>query len=167
MLKLWLLIALPIAALDQWVKRWAYDNLFVSPAQSWLPPPRTLIPGVDLVYVENTGAAFGLLGGGNARLFLIAVSALTAAAIVLAVCKSWICYPFSVISISCVLGGAIGNLTDRILQGYVVDMFEFTFIRFAVFNVADIFITVGGACFILSVLLDEKRKKDAALDENG
>jgi lipoprotein signal peptidase len=57
------------------------------------------------------------------------------------------------------LGGAIGNALDRAAAGYVVDMFEFVFIRFAVFNVADIFITFGGLLFCLHVLLKEYGQK--------
>jgi signal peptidase II len=163
MKKFWLLLSLPIIALDQWVKWWAVQS--ISPARL----PRPFIPGVNLTYVENTGAAFSLFSGGWARWFLVAVSALAAAGIVFAVFKKWVERPFGIVTLGFVLGGAAGNLIDRVVNGYVVDMFEFTFVRFAVFNVADIFITAGGACFVLHMLLFETRKKadNALMDNNG
>ena len=168
MRRLWLLPAVPIAALDQWVKWWATENLLPKVVfSSQLHFTQPFVPGVDLTYVTNTGAAFSMLGGGAARWFLAAVSALAAAAIVVTVCKGWVTRPFGVISLSCVLGGAAGNLIDRVWQGYVVDMFEFTFVKFAIFNVADIFISVGGACLVLYLLLDARKKgPDAGLDKD-
>jgi signal peptidase II len=161
MKKLWLLLSLPIIALDQWVKWWAVQNISLTSARF----PRPFIPGVNLTYVENTGAAFSLLSGGAARWFLVAVSSIAAAGIVYAVFRKWVERPFGIVTLGFVLGGAVGNLIDRVANGYVVDMFEFTFVRFAVFNVADIFITAGGACFVLHMLLTETRKKkDAPVD---
>jgi signal peptidase II len=161
MKKLWLLLAVPIIALDQWVKAWAVINIA---SRSYMPAyPDFFI--VKLTYAENTGAAFSLLGGGGARWFLVAVSSIAAAAIVLAVCRKWVDGTVAVAALGCVLGGALGNLIDRVRLGYVVDMFEFTFMRFAIFNVADVFITTGGACFVLVMLMGEmKRKKHAAMD---
>ena len=58
-----------------------------------------------------------------------------------------ITHPFGAWSMVLVVGGAIGNLIDRVLYGYVVDMFEVLFMNFAIFNVADIFVVVGGIAF--------------------
>ncbi len=161
--KLWLLLALPAVALDQIVKRWVSS---IAAAREHLPVNYPFFPGLNLTYAENTGAAFSLFG--QARWFLVAASVLASGAIILAVCKGWVQGRLGLISISCVLGGALGNLIDRAFQGYVVDMFEFTFISFAVFNVADIFITVGGACFCLYLILESRKKEpDAAVDENS
>ena len=164
MKKLWLLLALPIIAIDQWVKWWADTSLLGDYGAVSVSKP--FIPGVELTYAQNTGAAFSLLSGGGARWFLTAVSTLAVVLIIIAVFKRWVGSLFGVISVSCVLGGAVGNLIDRAVQGYVVDMFAFTFIDFAIFNVADVFITVGGVCFALSAIL-EGRKKNAPVDENG
>ena len=60
------------------------------------------------------------------------------------------------------MAGAIGNCIDRIVCGYVVDMFEFEFMRFPVFNVADIYITVGAVIFCVCILLEKPAKKTAA-----
>ena len=108
-----------------------------------------LIPGIiNMIYVENTGAAFSFLS--DMRWVLVSVSAI--AVVLLAILL--IRYGSKMkllgsLSLACVLGGAIGNLIDRALFGYVVDFFEFAFVRFAIFNVADIFITVGGIVFCL------------------
>ena len=172
MKKLWLLLSLPIIALDQGVKFWAKETLLASgdpfSSRFMIPPPDSLIPGIAFAYAENTGAAFSILSGGGARWFLTIISALAAAAIVYIVCKDWVTSTFGIISISCVLGGAAGNLIDRALRGYVIDMFEFTFMTFAIFNVADIFISVGGACFCVYLLLEMRKvKKNAPVDKNG
>ena len=60
-----------------------------------------------------------------------------------------------------ILGGMLGNLADRIFLGYVVDMIDLTFVRFAVFNVADMFISIGAVFLCISLLLrpDDWRKK--------
>ena len=63
------------------------------------------------------------------------------------------------IAIASIIGGAIGNLIDRILYGYVIDFLRPTFIRFAVFNVADIFVTCGAILFIFILLVFPKEKK--------
>ena len=84
----------------------------------------TLIPGVlELTNIHNNGAAFSILHGKVGR---------------------W--------SVVLVLAGAVGNCIDRILSGYVVDMFNFLFMRFAVFNLADIFIVVAGITLCLHVI---------------
>ncbi len=95
----------------------------------------------SLTYVENRGAAFGILQ--NQRWFFITLTIIICIAIayflIIGRDESLILR----ISLSMILGGAIGNLIDRIKQGYVVDMFHFTFIDFPVFNVADCFIVIG------------------------
>jgi signal peptidase II len=169
MRKLWLLLAVPIVVLDQLVKWWVSPGISECNhchAEDFFPI--SLFPGIELTYAENTGAAFSLLSGGGAIWFLAAVSTLAAVLIIVAVCKRWIWSRFGVIAASCVLGGAVGNLICRVLRGYVVDMFAFTFVDFAIFNVADIFITVGGAGFVLSTILDAKKETaNAPVDENG
>ena len=75
---------------------------------------------------------------------------------------------YEVVPLSLIAGGAIGNLIDRIFYGYVVDMFMFDFVDFAIFNVADIFITLGGIAIIVVLLFFDndnplfKRKNKSA-----
>ncbi|MBQ1465391.1 MAG: signal peptidase II, partial [Eubacteriaceae bacterium] len=63
-----------------------------------------------------------------------------------------------IISLAMILGGALGNMFDRFAYGYVVDFVDFILINFAVFNVADIFITVGGTIFCCCLLFDKEIK---------
>jgi signal peptidase II len=150
-----LLVPAVIAA-DQAMK-WYTIQFVMSLASGY----KELLPGVvRLVYVENRGAAFGMLQ--QARWFFILG---TLAAIVFAVFafwKRWIRGEFGQWAVMLVLSGALGNLIDRVRQGYVVDMFELEFIRFAIFNVADIFISAGGVltCVYL-VFFHEKHKRPA------
>jgi len=94
-----------------------------------------------LTYVENRGAAFGLLQG--QRLVFIVLTMLITAAIVYFLMKIPDKAVFLKTGLSLVLGGAIGNLIDRVRLGYVVDMFDFTLINFPVFNIADSSLVVG------------------------
>ncbi len=105
----------------------------------------------ELTYVENRGAAFGILQN-HREFFLI----LTAVALI---AMAWVYWkipakkkytPLSVILLV-LMAGAIGNMIDRGLQGYVVDFFYFKLIDFPVFNVADIYVTVS--CFVAVILL--------------
>ena len=110
-----------------------------------------LIPGiVHLTHIQNTGAAFSMLS--NMRWVLVAVSAVCSVLLIILVLrfkKPWICR----LCLAAILGGAVGNLIDRFLFGSVTDMFEVEFIKFAVFNVADICITGGAVLFCLCYLV--------------
>ena len=110
-----------------------------------------LIPGiVHLTHIQNTGAAFSMLS--NMRWVLVAVSAVCSVLLIILVLrfkKPWICR----LCLAAILGGAVGNLIDRFLFGSVTDMFEVEFMKFAVFNVADICITGGAVLFCLCYLV--------------
>lgn len=94
-----------------------------------------------LTYIENRGAAFGLLQG--QRTVFIVLTVLMAAAIVYFLIKIPDTAVFLKTGLSLVLGGAIGNLIDRVRLGYVVDMFDFTLINYPVFNIADSSLVIG------------------------
>ena len=72
---------------------------------------------------------------------------------------------FRLLSLVLIAAGALGNAIDRVMHGFVVDMFDFRIIHFPVFNVADIFITVGGVLFVLYVLFQHKEEKAEERDE--
>ena len=133
-----------LIGIDQLVKRWAYVSL--RPTDG-IP----LIPGlIGLRYAENTGAAFSVFSGSTLLLTLISLIVCIALVVWLVrrpEMKWTLRLPLSV-----VLAGGVGNLIDRAMYGYVVDMFEFQFIRFAIFNVADICITLG-AIGLLAALM--------------
>lgn len=120
-----------------------------------------IIRGVfNLTYVENRGAAFGILQ--NQRWFFITLTIFICIGIVYFLLTQSNINLILRISLAMVLGGAIGNLIDRIRYGYVVDMFHFTLIDFPVFNVADCFVVMGTillACYIL--FMADKTEKEA------
>ncbi|WP_321972525.1 signal peptidase II [Paratractidigestivibacter sp.] len=145
-----------VVSLDQLVKAWARAALAVG-------EPETLIPHVmDLSLVYNTGAAFSM-GEGKGLLFVAIAAVITVGCAVLCWREETIPVPLAV-SLGCVAGGGIGNAIDRIVAGKVTDFFATTFMDFAVFNVADIFITCGVAvAFILWTRWDRAREAaDAA-----
>lgn len=117
----------------------------------------TLVPGVlEVRLVRNTGAAFSI-GEGAGFVFIIVAAAVVAAAAYLVWHQSDL--PFSlVISLSCVAGGGVGNMLDRILDGSVTDFLATTFIDFPVFNVADVFVTVGVFATLVGYLVWDRRR---------
>jgi signal peptidase II len=154
---LYLLLAAIIVALDQIVKRWASGNLQGLGTVEF-------IPGIlNFRYAENTGAAFSMLK--DMRWLFISVSIIASAVIVYIILARKIRSVWGLLPLSMVLGGAVGNLIDRIFAGYVVDRFEFAFVRFAIFNVADMFVTVGGILFIAYYVLAEVRAIKKAIKE--
>lgn len=117
------------------------------------------IPHVmDLTYVRNTGAAFSIFASHTWALALL--SAVVSAGLVVLLVRT-AAGPFLwKFSLSLVIAGAIGNLIDRALLGFVTDMFRTLFMDFAVFNVADICITVGGVlCAVYVVFFAEKAEE--------
>ena len=142
---LYLILAALLVALDQAVK-------FLVRAHIPLGGSLPVLPGVlDLTYVQNTGAAFSLFTGHTWLLTIIslAVSVALAAALVKGVLR----HPFARCALAVVLAGAVGNLIDRAFRGFVVDMFNVLFMRFAVFNVADIGVTCGFVLFLVGVIV--------------
>ena len=115
--------------------------------------PVILVKNVfQLQYLENRGAAFGILQGQKGVFIIITVIIL--AAVVYIYAKMPVGKKFLVMRILIVLigAGAVGNFIDRIRQGYVVDFFYFSAINFPIFNVADIYVTCAAVLLILTVL---------------
>lgn len=137
--------ALAIIGLDQLVKSLTVTHLMNQ-------PDINLIDGVfELAYVENRGAAFGMLQN-KIWLFALFTSIVLIAMVILYVRlpKTKRYTPLR-ITLVMLFSGAVGNFIDRIRIGYVVDMFHFYWFEFPVFNVADIFIVVS--CGLLVVLM--------------
>ena len=107
---------------------------------------------LDFTFVENRGAAFGILSG--RRIFFILLTVVVAIGILYSFYKlpKTKEYNWLKCGLVLVLSGAIGNVIDRAVRGYVVDFLEVTFIKWPVFNLADIYVVVG-ACFILFLSL--------------
>ena len=146
---LWALLPLCIVAADQVVKQWAQGTL---QDVSTLP----VIDGVFyLTYARNTGAAFSILQG--ARWVFVILGMLMLGLLTWALRTGWVQGLFGRLSVLFVMGGAAGNLIDRVHYGYVIDLFDFRLIRFAIFNVADSFITVGGIMLGIYLLFIDRR----------
>lgn len=113
---------------------------------------------LHLTYLENTGAAFGMLK--NSRWVFIVVSLVTIIGIIIYYVKFPPKNKWLIAGLSFILGGGIGNMIDRILLGYVVDFIDFRIINFAVFNVADSFVCVGAVLVLIYVFFfsDEGKK---------
>ena len=142
-----------VVALDQLFKRWIVLSL---PLQEQLP----LIPGViGLTHVQNTGASFGIFSGMRWPLAAIMLVCIIALIFIL---RRYDRGFWGSLGLSAVLGGAVGNLLDRVLLGYVVDMFDLQFVNFAIFNIADCFITLGAITFCVHFIFASQKPKKAA-----
>lgn len=149
----WLLLSLAVLALDQWSK-WLVELHLP------LHASHPLLPGVlDLTHVRNAGVAFGLFSGQGTSVGL-AVLGLVALALV-GVYFAWTHTRdrWLLMALSLVMGGAVGNLTDRVASGAVTDFVDLHAgtAHWPSFNVADSAITVGIAVLILDVLRPRPR----------
>ena len=116
-------------------------------------------PGVvHLTYVRNAGAAFSMLSG--ARWLFLVLVAVFLVVLALLIKKGILSRPMELWCMAAIVGGALGNAIDRAVSGTVVDMIEVEFVQFAVFNVADSFITCGAILFVVYMLFFSD-KKDA------
>jgi len=149
-----LAVIAPIAAvllvvIDQLLKRWATAAL----AKGSI----TLISGVfSLTYHENFGAAFGIMQ--NRRPILIAATVIIMAGAIWLICSGRIKGRLLTWSVTLIVAGGVGNLIDRVANGYVVDYIYFELINFPIFNFADSCVVVGTCLMILYVLVDERQK---------
>ena len=164
MIFVWLAAAAAVIGIDQWTK---YLTVLKIQPVGDIP----LIEGwLHLNYVENTGAAFGMLKD-QRWLFLILTSVVVVAMLAYLIWKRKTIHPFLAAGLSMIIGGGIGNQIDRIARGYVVDMIYVKIIDFAVFNVADSFVCIGAAFLCIYVLFIYKEpdkpvssKKDEMTD---
>lgn len=134
-----------LTALDQWTKYMAV--LHLKDQESVV-----LIPGVlELEYLENRGAAFGMLYGQQVFFYIITV--------ILVACILMLYFKMPMLKkylpghivLTVITAGAIGNFIDRVLNQYVVDFIYFSLIDFPKFNFADIYITCG--CIVVFILV--------------
>ncbi len=107
---------------------------------------------LHLTYVENRGAAFGMLS--DARWVFIILSTVTIIFLIGVLYLGYTERPLYTISLSMIISGGIGNMIDRVMLGYVVDFIDFRLINFAVFNGADSIVCVGAGILILALILD-------------
>ncbi len=140
-----------LVGLDQWTKYLTILHL------KQRPDDIQIIEGIfELTYVENTGAAFGMLK--NGVIFLIVIVSIVIIAVIVykrKIPRTRYYRPLHILTVF-ILAGAFGNLIDRIRLRYVVDMFHFYWFEFPVFNVADIYVTCSA--ILLMILLLTKYK---------
>lgn len=157
-----------LVALDQYTKNLAVVRLKDKPAFS-------IIDNVlEFNYLENRGAAFGMLQ--NQKIFFVFVAAVFLSVIIYVLFKTPDARKYNRLHMLLIMiaGGAIGNMIDRLRLDYVVDFIYFVLINFPIFNVADIYVTVATAVLVIYVLfvykdndfyfLSFKQKKFRELD---
>ena len=158
-MKFILFLSLPLYALDQWSKQLVLR--LINPYEA-----RVVVPDFfSLVNVTNTGAAFGSFKGNNTFFIVISIVALVVVTIVLVRRRqpdAW-----RDLSLALLLAGILGNLTDRLLYGHVIDFLLFNLhIRYAdpwpAFNVADSCISIAGVLFVIHSFWKEKGAVKAA-----
>lgn len=144
---IWLSASFALVLVDQYTKLLATRNL--RGQDSFV-----ILDGVfELLYSENRGAAFGMLQGRQFFFFLVAVAVFAAAAYAMWKMPSWKNRRYHGLKLCVILitAGALGNMVDRVMLGYVVDFLYFSLINFPIFNVADIYVTVATAILLLLI----------------
>ncbi len=155
----WLLLSVLVVALDLFSKSIASDNL-------QLHQPLPVFPGFNLTLMHNKGAAFSFLSsaGGWQRWFFTIIAAVVSVVIVVWLARLKPRQHWLALALALVLGGALGNLWDRLTLGYVVDFIQVYYREWywPAFNVADSAIFVGAVMLVLDSLFgrhDETEKK--------
>lgn len=141
---------------DQLVKNWAVEVLEPVGSMEFIHFGDFKI--LDLTYLENRGAIFGSMSG--KRWFLIGFTSLVIIAGIIFMFATLKRSKLLNITLGLFISGGIGNLIDRIRLGYVVDMFDIQLFDFAIFNVADICVTIAFVLFIIyGIFIDPKIEK--------
>lgn len=150
----WTWISVLVLALDQLTKQLASSYLNYA-------EPVAVMPLFNLTLVHNTGAAFSFLSqaGGWQRWFFAAIALLVSAGLLLWLKRLSAEKVWEAVALTLVLGGALGNVWDRILLGYVVDFLDFYYgnWHWPAFNIADMAITGGAAILIIDSLWSRKK----------
>jgi len=152
-MKFILFLSLPLYALDQLTKHWVVRSIGLCDA-------RIVVPDFfNLVNVPNTGAAFGSFKGNNTFFVVISIIAMVVVTVLLV--RHRRSDPWRDVSLALLLAGILGNLTDRLLYGHVIDFLLFNLhIRYAdpwpAFNVADSCISIAVVLFIIHSFGNQK-----------
>ena len=147
---LYLILSILFVIADQVVKMWIVNNFSLHDGME-------LIKGiVSILYVRNTGAAWGMFEG--KMFFFYLITAVAVGTLLYLMFKEKGKSKLLLTAYSLILAGAVGNFIDRIRLGYVVDMFKFEFIDFPIFNVADICLTIGVIFLFYYVIFKEQSK---------
>ena len=136
-----------LIALDQVVKWYVVKEIPLGGMRRFIPKV------VSLTYLKNSGAAFSMLENQQWFFAIITLIAMGAAFVYLyrhIKGSLWL-----LLGLTLIISGGIGNFIDRLRQGFVVDMFHLDFMNFAIFNVADIYLTVGVGLLLIYILREE------------
>ena len=142
-----LISILLLIALDQAVKWYVVKAIPLGGMRTFIPKV------VSLTYLKNSGAAFSMLENQQWFFAIITLIAMGAAFVYLyrhIKGSIWL-----LLGLTLIISGGIGNFIDRVRQGFVVDMFHLDFMNFAIFNVADIYLTVGVGLLLIHILREE------------
>jgi len=146
---LWLGLALVVILLDQFAKTLIIGDFVYGES-------RTVTSFFNVVRAHNTGAAFSFLAGASGwqRWFFVGLG-LVASVVIVWMLKKHPTQSLFCFAIALILGGAVGNVIDRLLHGYVVDFIQLHYAgrAFPSFNLADSAITLGAVCLVLDELL--------------
>lgn len=136
-----------LIVLDQLVKWTIVSNIKLGEVKGFIPSI------MNLTYLQNTGAAFSILE--NQQWLFTIITLLVIGGAIWYLIKN-IKGSFWLISgLTLIIAGGLGNFIDRLRQGFVVDMFQVDFINFAVFNVADTYLTFGVLIMLLVIIKEE------------
>jgi len=154
----WLSLSLLVLVLDQLSKLWVVANFDLYESIQ-------LIPQLNFTYVHNTGAAFSFLSsaGGWQRWFFVAIALVASISLSVWLTRLKPSERWMAVTLSLILGGAIGNVLDRIAYGYVIDFIDVYYQtwHWPVFNIADCAISVG----VLMMLIDTFRPQATTRSE--
>ena len=143
---LYIIIGILVLIADIASKLWALEILRY---KETIP---ILSNALHLTYVENTGIAFGMFGGGRVFFIVITFIVIFIMTYFLAKTPPYLRTVWQKSGYALITGGAIGNLIDRALRGFVVDFIDFRLIGFPVFNIADTAICIGAALLLIHYL---------------
>jgi signal peptidase II len=163
----WLWLSVVIAVLDQLSKH--YMSQILTLCEPGNCSSLVLLPVFKFTLLHNEGAAFSFFSdaGGWQRWFLVAISVIVSAVLVVWIARLKANEKWLALALALILGGAAGNLIDRIQLGYVIDfvVVHYESAYFPAFNVADSAISVGGALMILDMLFLSRPERERAADE--
>lgn len=141
-----IVIILILTICDQLLKSWVASSIVLGGSKQ-------LIPGIiELTNLRNSGAAWSIFEGQQTFFAIITIIAIIVIGYFIWQYRKNI--PM-LIGLSLIMAGTIGNFIDRLRQGYVVDMFETTFINFPIFNIADMCLTIGVIWLIICILKEK------------
>ena len=142
-----------LIVLDQLVKWAIVSNIKIGEVKGFIPSI------MSLTYLQNTGAAFSILE--NQQWLFTIITLLVIGGAIWYLIKN-IKGSFWLISgLTLIIAGGLGNFIDRLRQGFVVDMFQVDFINFAVFNVADTYLTFGVLIMLLVIIKEENNGSES------